>query len=142
MVMFWQTATGASLSSTVIVKLHAVVFSPPSVAVNSTVLTPTGKLLPLANPLVCVTVTLQLSDADGVGKVTTALHIPASALIIMSAGQVIVGGILSSTVTTATQVPSFPFISVTVRVTLFSPISRSEERRVGKECRSRWSRCY
>src|SRR5690606_9388186 len=105
------------------VKLQAVAFPLSSVAVNSMVLTPTGKSLPLGRPLVWETVTPQLSNAIGIGKFTVALHIPVSVLAVIFAGQAIVGGRLSSTVTTATQVLIFPFTSVTVKVTLFGPIS-------------------
>src|SRR5690606_16024054 len=44
MVMFWQTATGASLSTTVMIKLHVLVFPFTSVAVNSMVVVPTGNI--------------------------------------------------------------------------------------------------
>ncbi|SRX75629.1 hypothetical protein AEQU3_02625 [Aequorivita antarctica] len=121
--MFWQTIIGASLSTTVMVKLQTAVFPLPSVAVNSTVLTPTGNALPLARPPVWVAVALQLSNTNGIGKVTMALHIPASVLAVISAGQVIVGGRSSTTVTTAIQVLVFPLTSVTVKVTLFGPKS-------------------
>src|SRR5690606_22366899 len=112
-----------SLSVTVMVKLQTVAFPLSSVAVYSTVLTPTGKSLPLARPLVCETVTPQLSNANGIGKLTVALHSTASVLAVIIAGQATVGVRLSSTVTTATQVLIFPFTSVTVKVTLFGPIS-------------------
>src|SRR5690606_40310196 len=75
----------------------------------------------------------------------------------------IAGPATSSTVTTAVAVVLLPFTSTTVKVTVLSPISeqsksvisrvivsiaqlsveplsRSEERRVGKECRYRWCR--
>ena len=45
---------------------------------------------------------------------------------IKSPGQVIVGAILSSTVTVVVQVEVFPFTSVTVSVTVLSPISAHE----------------
>ena len=40
-VMFWQSAVGATLSSTVTVELHEAVFPLPSVAVRTTVFAPT-----------------------------------------------------------------------------------------------------
>src|SRR5690606_14496683 len=121
--MFWQTIVGASLSVTVMVKLQTVVFPASSVAVNSIVLIPTGKSLPLGSPEVWETVALQLSSANAIGKFITALQLPTSVLAVIFDGQTIVGGRSSSTVTTATQVLVFPFTSVTVKVTLFGPMS-------------------
>ena len=118
-----QSATGASLSLIVIVKLQTTTFPPASVAVYSTVFIPSGKTLPLANPPVCTTTTLQLSTATASAKLTIAPHIPKSVSATTSAGHANKGGILSSTVTMATQVFELPFTSVTVRVTLFNPIS-------------------
>src|SRR2546430_16739860 len=53
----------------------------------------------------------------------------ASALALELAGQVTTGAVVSVTVKVVVQVPVLPAASV----------ARSEERRVGKECRSRWS---
>jgi len=59
--------TGGSASLTVTVNEHVAVRPIPSVAVNSTVLTPTGKFAPLTRPPVNATVGVpQLSLAPGV----------------------------------------------------------------------------
>ena len=58
---------------TITSKLNVAVFPLASVAVNSTVVVPTGKVEPLTIPAVCVITTLgQLSLALGVAKVTVA----------------------------------------------------------------------
>src|SRR5690606_3625608 len=124
MVMFWQTATGASVSITVMVKLQVLTFPFTSVAVNSMVLTPTGNWLPLGRPAVWTTVSIpQLSMAMVMGKLTVAKQSLASVFAVMFAGQAIVGAMLSSTVTIVVQVETFPFTSVTVKVTVFGPTS-------------------
>src|SRR5690606_20021108 len=91
---------------------------------NSMVVAPTGNILPLGSPIVCATVvTPQLSEVIGIGKFTIAEQKPASVFTVISAGQVMAGGMLSSTVTIVVQVETLPFKSVTVRVTVFGPTS-------------------
>src|SRR5260370_11446865 len=88
-----------------------------SVAVQMTVLVPTGNI---AGALLVTVTAPQLSEAVGVPSVTlVAPQRPGEAKTVTSAGQVMEGGWLSVTITSCGQ--------------------RSEERRVGKECRSRWS---
>ena len=64
----------------------------------------------------------QLSFAEGLVNTPTALHSPSFKAITWLFGHVIVGAILSATVTTATQLDVCPQLSDTVKVTLFAPI--------------------
>src|SRR5260221_10089964 len=73
--------TGASASPlTVTVKLHVELLPATSLAVYSIVVVPAGNKLPLAKPLVCVTVgtASQLSVAVGAVQLTIAPHLPVS----------------------------------------------------------------
>ena len=72
----------------------------PSVTVQVTVVAPNGKLVGAS---LVVLATLQLSPVVGVPNVTFAsavAHVPASTLTLTAAGAVIVGKMLSTTVTT------------------------------------------
>jgi hypothetical protein len=89
--------TGASVSWTVMVKLHVLVFPAASVAVSVTVVVPFGKKLPEAG--LAVTKAPQLSEAVGAGKFTTAPHWFGLFETVMFAGHVMVGGSVSTTVT-------------------------------------------
>ena len=77
------------MSVTVIVKAHVLLLPQVSVAVLVTVVTPTGKLVPLAGLLVTVTPG-QLPVAVTL-NVTLLLHAPGAALTVIFAGQVICG---------------------------------------------------
>jgi hypothetical protein len=79
-------------------------FDEASVAVQVTVVTPTGKVEPDAGEQFTTTVPLQLSEADGAGKVTTAELCPATAPMVTGAGHTMVGGVASPTVTLNTHV--------------------------------------
>src|SRR5258705_384205 len=104
----------------------------------------------------------QLSDAVGIVQLTIALHDDAPDETLMLDGQPeITGAMLSLSVMVKEHELALPAASVAVRVTscaVLCPLStvpaagdcvsvappqlsvtRSEERRVGKECRSRWS---
>ena len=75
---------------------------------------------------ITVTVPLQLSDAVGVPKATPlAVHKLASAETTTVAGQVIVGFLVSFTVTICVQVSVFPAASFAVQVTVVSPIGKT-----------------
>ena len=74
---------------TVTVKAHVLLLPQASVAVLVTVVTPTGKLVPLAGLLDTVTPG-QLSVALTL-NVTLLLHPPGAALTVIFAGQVICG---------------------------------------------------
>ncbi len=119
---------------TVMPKEHESTLPPESRILYHTVVVPLLKLVPLAStdPLpevvpssLKVTVFgLQLSSVKtGAIPFTSMLQSPAAAVTVVSPGQVIVGGMLSSTVTLALQEAVLPLMSVTVRVTMFTPIS-------------------
>ena len=82
-------------------------------------------------------------NKDSVGSVTTAgyaintKHVKTEVLV-ENGGTVVIGGIYTQdTRNTTVKVPLFGDIPVVGQ--LFRNNQRSEERRVGKECRSRWS---
>ncbi|MFN9971543.1 MAG: hypothetical protein ACK58T_16800, partial [Phycisphaerae bacterium] len=67
--------------------------------------------------------TPQLSDVTGLGVLTERVHVPELMVVLMFAGQVMVGAIPSTTFTIEVHVDELPLTSVTVRVTVFGPIS-------------------
>ena len=94
----------------------------PSVTVQVTVVVPRGKL---AGALFDA-VALQLSAIVGVPRVTfanAAAQVPESTFTFTAAGAVIVGSMLSTTVTVAVASCVFPLPSVAVNVTTFAPRS-------------------
>ena len=108
-----QVIVGGCVSLTVTVKLHCAVLPEASVAVEVTVVVPTGNTEPEAGDDTTVTPG-QLSEAVTV-KFTTAPHWPGELLVVMLAGQVIVGGWVSLTVMVNEQVapdPSDTFTAV------------------------------
>jgi hypothetical protein len=110
---------GAWASLTVTVKLQLDVLPAPLVAVAVTVVVPFGNANPGGGLLTTVT-PVQRSDASTV-KLTTAVHSPGSASRVMFAGQVIEGGVESTTVTVAEHSLETPRMSVTVNVTVVVP---------------------
>src|SRR3989442_13517862 len=94
-----------------------------SVTIQVTVVVPAGKC---AGASLLTVATPQLSEVTGAPSATPeAEHTPASALTVMAAGQVIVGGSLSTTVTVCWQVLLLPFTSVAVQVTTVVPTGKS-----------------
>src|SRR5438552_1209040 len=89
-----------------------------------TVLVPTGK----SEGALLVTVTgPQLSATIGVPRVTlVAPHRPAEALTVTRAGQEMVGGCVSLTITVCGQVTLLPWLSVTVQITVLVPTGKSD----------------
>jgi hypothetical protein len=83
--------TGNSMSVTVTVKEQDVTLLEASVAVNVCVVTPTGKVAPLAKPAVCVVTTEQLSVPTGAVNVTAAPQMPGVVFAEMLAGQAMTG---------------------------------------------------
>src|SRR3954471_23227793 len=122
-----MSSQAALPASTRTVKVHWAWFPDVSVAVQMTVVAPSGKGEPeggtqttLARP--------QLSFAMGDGKVTTAPDPPVQNEpedTVLSAGQVIVGGSVSFTVTVCWQVVEFPEVSVTLQVTIVTPLGNT-----------------
>lgn len=90
--------------------------------------TPVGKVDPLAGPSVCTTVTPgQLSVADGAAQLTTAEHTPGEVLVIIFSGQLTkTGAWLSVTVTVNEQAAVFPLASVATYVTVVIPIGNAD----------------
>jgi len=87
-----QLIVGSSVSLTVTVKLHVAVLPFASVTLYVFVVTPIGKIDPLAWPDVCTVLAPgQLSVPTGVVYVTVAPHTPASLLTTMLFGQLIDG---------------------------------------------------
>jgi hypothetical protein len=104
---------------TVTVKVQLAVFPAASVAVAVTVVEPFRNAKPEGGLLTTLTPEHR-SDALTV-KLTTAVHLPSSASCVMFAGQVIEGGVLSTTVTIAEHSLETPGVSVTVKVTVVVP---------------------
>ena len=95
------------------------VFPDGSVTVHTTVVFPNAKT---DGALFVVEATEQLSADVGLDKETPdAVQIPLSAFTVTFEGQVMVGLILSITVTIAVADALFPLASVTVNVTVFAP---------------------
>src|SRR5438094_1551758 len=88
-----------------------------------TVLVPTGKS---AGALLVTVTGPQLSATVGVPSVTlVAPHRPAEATTVTSAGQEMVGGWVSLTITVCGQVTLLPELSVTVQITELVPTGKS-----------------
>jgi hypothetical protein len=101
------------------VEVHEAELPKASVAVLVTVVVPIENVLPEAGVLATVTGP-QLSVAAGGEMLTTA---PAALVnsVVIGAGQEIVGGVLSTTVTVALHWLEAPLLSVTVRTTAVVP---------------------
>jgi hypothetical protein len=92
-----------------------------STAVLVTVFVPNGKCDPDAGELTTETLVEQLSVAVGVVNVTTVDAVPIVPVTVIDAGQMIVGGSLSITITFCVHVLEFPHASVAVQTTKFVP---------------------
>jgi hypothetical protein len=95
------------------VKVHVLLLPQASVAVLVTVVTPTGKLVPLAGLLATVT-PRQLSVALTL-NVTLLLQAPSAAFTVRFVGQLSTGAVVSRTVTLALLVAALPHRSVPVQ---------------------------
>ena len=90
-------------------KLHVSVRNPASLTTKVIVVMPTGKLLPLTRPAICVVLApLQLSVPTGATKFTTLPQPPGALFTVMEAGQVMLGASLSLTFTVKLQVAVLP----------------------------------
>ncbi|MCG3150537.1 MAG: hypothetical protein PCFJNLEI_04023 [Verrucomicrobiae bacterium] len=113
-----QAIVGASRSTTVTVKLQVLVLLLASTTWNVFVVTPTGKVLPLGRPAICVVVAVgQSGVTTGAVKLTTALHWPAALVAIRLPGQTMAGGLTRSMTTVCTWVAMLPVRSAYVHVT-------------------------
>ena len=116
-----QVRLGAVVSRTVTVKVQALVFPLPSVAVTVTVVTPNGKVEPEAG-FARSEASVQLSEAEGV-KLTKAPAEPVASAT-MGAGQVTDGTVMSRKFTVAWQLAVKPLTLVAVKVTTVAPSPR------------------
>ena len=119
-VMSWQTAMGATESSTVTSAIQLFTFPLASVTVSVTSFTPTSEQSNVFMSIANVGVP-QLSVEPPSTSVATIVAIPLASSCTVISWHNASGTSTSSTVTTATQEFIFPFISVTVSVTLFVP---------------------
>jgi hypothetical protein len=122
-----QLMLGTSVSTTVMVKLQVLVLLHLSVAVNTIVDTPNGKVDPDVIPLVRTTVTgLLQSVAIGVLYTTLDAQRSTSTLTVIFAGQLLnTGGVVSGdTMIIALLLLVAPHPSVTVHVTVWLPPQR------------------
>jgi hypothetical protein len=122
--VFTETFAGAVIvgkvvSVTVTVCVAVLMFPLPSVTVQITVVIPNGKAV---GALLVVEATEQLSAVTGVPKTTLVAVQPTLVFTETFAGAVIVGKVVSVTVTTAGLKLWFPLESVAISITLFNPI--------------------
>jgi hypothetical protein len=117
---------GAVASRTVTLKEHEPVLDAASVAVQVTVVAPTGKVEPEAGEQTTEAAPEQLSEADGVSYSTKASHCPVGASASTFAGHAITGPVVSETVTVKEQEPVLEAASVAVQVTVVVPTSKVE----------------
>src|SRR5437870_5386313 len=110
-----QATFGGSLSTTITLNEHESALPEPSVAVQVTEFVPLGKVEPEDGTQLIPIGSGQLSVAVGVNT-TTAEHRPGSVFWVISDGQVIFGGSLSTTVTLNEQELVLPVLSVAVQV--------------------------
>src|SRR5439155_21091661 len=88
--------------------------------VQTTALVPTG-YGSMASLITVLTAQLSLVLSGTPNATSLALHSPGSVLTVTLAGQLIVGGWLSTTITFCVQLPVLPEPSVTVHTTVFVP---------------------
>jgi hypothetical protein len=115
-----------SVPETATLNVQVAVFADASVAVQVTVVTPTPKAEPDAGEQVTETPPGQLSVAVGVVYVTTFDDCPAVAVTLIFAGQAIVGGCVSLTLTVKLQVEVLPAASATEQLTVVVPFGKTE----------------
>ena len=116
---------GISSSTTVTTCVTTAVFPELSVTVHVTVVSPNGNTV---GALFVMDANKQLSVAIGVSKVTFVAVQPVSVLTLTATGVATFGSKLSTTVTLATHVAICPELSVTVKVTEFTPrLEQSKE---------------
>src|SRR6516162_207160 len=110
---------GASVSLTITVWGQVMLLPELSITVHITVFVPTGKS---AGALFVIVTGPQLSDAVSVPRATlVAPHRPGDATTVTNAGQAMVGGWVSLTITVCGQVTRLPWLSVAVQTTVFVP---------------------
>ena len=120
--MAGQFIVGGILSETVTVWLHVAVSPALSVTVQITVVVPSGKTV---GALFVTEATPQLSFVTGTPRFTEVAVHPEFVKTEIAAGQVMVGGKLSETVTVWLQVAVKPELSVTVQITVVVPSGKA-----------------
>src|SRR5438876_165502 len=124
MMLAGQVMTGPWMSRTITRCWQVALLPLLSVAVQVTRLVPTGNC---AGALLVTVTAPQLSLAVGLPIATpVAMHVPALALTVTSAGQVIAGTWVSWTVTVKVQVLVLPLLSLAVLVTVVTPTAKAE----------------
>ena len=119
-----QVIVGFSLSITVTCCVQVAVFPWMSVTVQVTVVVPKVNT---DGPLFVTLRTPQLSPVTGAPSETPlAVHFPGSLFTVTAGAHVIVGFSVSITVTCCVQVAVFPWMSVTVHVTVVVPTGKTE----------------
>jgi len=119
-VMFWQIATGLTLSTTVTVAVQVEEFPFTSVTVSVTVFAPTFEQLKVDGETLSEAIP-QASELPLLIWAALMLAFPAEFRFTVIFWQSAIGGVTSFTITVALQVDVFPFTSVTVSVTVFAP---------------------
>ena len=119
-------ASGLVPQLTVTVNEHVAVLLAASVTLNTLVVTPKGKVAPLASPEICEVVGVQLSVPEGVPNVTTASQTPVPVPTLMFAGQVMAGNSVSLINTEKEQLLVFPEASTTLKVLTVLPTGNAE----------------
>jgi hypothetical protein len=117
-----QVITGGVVSTTVTVKLHEALFPLASVAVQVTVVVPIRKVLPDAGVQTITGFGSQMSVAVAWNVATAPAGLVHSRVIF--AGQVMTGGVVSTTVTVKLHEELLPLASVAVQVTVVVPIRK------------------
>src|ERR1044071_1913679 len=122
--LHWSLLVGL-LGTTVMVCWQDAWFPPASVAVWVMVVVPNGYGASSAFP------SLRVPETVGPEQLSVAVGVPGSTLaagssgmlpfVVMLGGQVIIGGVLSTTVTVPVHRPEAPKLSVAVKVTLVAP---------------------
>jgi hypothetical protein len=119
-----QVMTGGVVSTMVTSKQQVAVLPESSVAVQQTSVVPSGNVLPEAGTHETGTLASQTSVAVAV-KFTCAPFVPVHSAV-MSAGQVMTGGVVSETVTSNEHWAELFASSVEVHVTMVVPCGKSE----------------
>ncbi len=118
----WQRADGRTLSCTSTFAVQVATFPDTSVTVNVTGLSPICEQLKVFG-LSVIEKMAQLSKLPLSTSPAATTTFPVTSNSAMMSWQIGVGGILSTIVTVAVQVETFPFTSVTVNTTKFVPKS-------------------
>jgi len=110
---------GANVSTTITLNDAVRVFPCVSLAVQATVVAPSGNVDPLADVQVATTLPSTASTADAV--YANAAPVGPVASTVAFAGTVMTGAVVSLTVAVNALVPAFPWLSVAVHVTVVAP---------------------